>query len=143
MREGNDMKIALCHSMHFAEEAKRIGDELTHLGHTPYMSVDVNEYAGKSDEEKEATKLRFKYDTSILKDYFDVIASADAILVLNYERHGIPYYIGGNTFLEMGTAYYLGKKIFLLNPIPDMPYYKTELIAMKPVVIEGDLGKIN
>lgn len=135
------MKIALCHSMHFAEEAKRIADELKNLGHTPYMSVDVNEYTGKNDEEKEATKLRFKYDTSILKDYFDVIAGADAILVLNYERHSILHYIGGNTLIEMGIAHYLGKKIFLMNPIPDITYYKTEIVAMKPMVIDGDLGK--
>jgi len=33
-----------------------------------------------------------------------------------------------------GQAYVNGKKIFLLNPIPDMPY-KDEIIAVSPVVI--------
>ena len=36
----------------------------------------------------------------------------------------------------------LRKPIFLLNPIPEMPYYKTEIIAMKPTVIDGDLARL-
>jgi hypothetical protein len=36
----------------------------------------------------------------------------------------------------------LGQKIYLLNPIPDMPFYGSEIIAMKPTVLHGDLSKI-
>lgn len=136
------MKIALCYSMQYAEKAKEMQDMLATLGHTAYVSSENHEYFGKDDSEKEKIKLYHKYETDILNEYFGVIANADAILVLNYDKHGITNYIGGNTFLEMGIAYFLAKKIFLLNPIPDMPYYKTELIAMKPVVIDGDLRKI-
>lgn len=67
---------------------------------------------------------------------------ADAVLVLNIDKHGIANYIGGNTFLEIGFAHILNQKIFLLNPIPDMPYYKTEIVAMNPIVINGDLSLI-
>jgi len=42
----------------------------------------------------------------------------------------------------MGFAHVLNQKIFLLNPIPDMPYYKTEITAMKPVIIDCDLNRI-
>lgn len=67
---------------------------------------------------------------------------ADAVLAVNLDKHGIKNYIGGNTFLELGFAHVLNQKIFLLNPIPDMPYYKTEIVAMKPIVINGDLSQI-
>ncbi|KKT04140.1 MAG: hypothetical protein UV82_C0011G0068 [Candidatus Magasanikbacteria bacterium GW2011_GWD2_43_18] len=42
----------------------------------------------------------------------------------------------------MGFAYILKKPLYLLNPIPDMPYYKTEIQAMKPIVLNGDFEKI-
>jgi predicted RNA-binding protein with PUA domain len=65
----------------------------------------------------------------------------DAILILNLEKNNIKGYIGGNTFLEMGFAHVLNKKIFLLNEIPEMGY-KDEIVAMKPVILEGDLNRI-
>ncbi len=43
--------------------------------------------------------------------------------------------------MEMGFAYGLDKKIFLLNPVPDMPY-KEEILAMQPTVLNGDLTKL-
>jgi hypothetical protein len=58
------------------------------------------------------------------------------------DKNGIKNYIGGNTFLEMGFAHVLNQKIFLLNPIPEIPFYKTEIEAMRPVVLNGDLAKI-
>jgi hypothetical protein len=60
------------------------------------------------------------------------------VLVLNYEKKGVPGYIGGNTFLEMGFAYVLDKPIYLLHPIPQMGY-TDEIEAMQPVVLDGDL----
>ena len=66
----------------------------------------------------------------------------EAILVANYEKNGVPNYIGANTFLEIGFAHVLGQKIFLLNPLPENSYIKTELEAVRPVVIHGDLSKI-
>jgi predicted RNA-binding protein with PUA domain len=67
--------------------------------------------------------------------------SSDAILVLNFDKNGVKNYIGGNTLMEIGFAHVHDKKIFLLNPIPDMPY-KDEIEATDPVVLSGDLSKI-
>jgi predicted RNA-binding protein with PUA domain len=44
--------------------------------------------------------------------------------------------------MEMGLALFLNKKIFLLNPIPDMPS-KEEIIGVNPVILDGDLTKIS
>jgi len=66
---------------------------------------------------------------------------ADAVVVVNLEKKGIPSYIGGNTFLEMGFAHVLDKKIYLYNDIPDLSY-TDEIQAMQPVALKGDLSKI-
>jgi len=72
-----------------------------------------------------------------------LIKKSDAILVLNYDRKGIKNYIGGNTLMEIGFAHVLEKKIFLMNPIPDIEYYRSEIEAVRPVIIEQDSDKIN
>lgn len=77
----------------------------------------------------------------MIKRYFQLIKESDGILVCNFEKNGIKNYIGGNTFLEMGLAYVLDKKIFLLNPIPEVNY-KDEILAMEPIILNGDLEKI-
>jgi hypothetical protein len=60
---------------------------------------------------------------------------------LNYDKNNVKGYIGANTLLEMGLAFHLRKKIFLLNRIPEIGY-KEEILGMGPFVIDGDLGKI-
>jgi predicted RNA-binding protein with PUA domain len=41
----------------------------------------------------------------------------------------------------MGFAHALGKKIFLLQGIPDLSY-RDEIMAMKPIILNGNLNKI-
>ena len=66
----------------------------------------------------------------------------DAVLVLNFDKNGIRNYIKGNTLMEIGFAHVLNQQIFLLNPIPDIPYYKTEIEAMRPIIVNGDITNI-
>ena len=56
-------------------------------------------------------------------------------------KDGKKNYIGGNTLMEMGLAFFLKKKIFLLNQIPELSY-KEEILGVKPILINGDLNKI-
>jgi len=46
--------------------------------------------------------------------------------------------------MEMGLAYYLRKKIFLLYPPPPVKQekYTHEVLIMQPVILDGDLDKI-
>jgi len=46
--------------------------------------------------------------------------------------------------MEIGLAYYLNKKIFILHPLPsvDVLRYILEIEHMKPIIISGDLAKI-
>ncbi len=136
------MKIALCHSMQYAEKAKEAQQWFESRGHEASPSSQNEQYLGLSDEEKEVLKLKHKYDNDAIRTHWNVIKNSDRVLILNYEKHGIPGYIGGNSFLEMGFAHILKKTLYLLNPIPKMPYYETEIIAMKPIVLDGNLEGI-
>lgn len=136
------MKIAICASMIFTEKMLEIKKELEKLGHEAVVSGFAHTYIGKSEKEKEELTIYHKNEKDAIREYWWQIQKADAILVLNYDKRGIKNYIGGNTLMEIGFAHVLNKKIFLLNPIPDIPYYKSEIEAVKPFVIQGDLIKI-
>ena len=41
----------------------------------------------------------------------------------------------------MAFAHVLGKKIYLCNPIPEMSY-TDEIVALQPVIIDGDTDKL-
>jgi hypothetical protein len=119
-----------------------VAEELRQLGHEPILSNFVQSFPGKTDDEKEATKLGQKFEEDAMRRDWATMSKADALLVINLERHGIQNYIGGNTLLELAAGYFGGMKIFFLNPIPEIPYYKTELQAMKPIVLNGDLSLV-
>ena len=65
----------------------------------------------------------------------------DAILVANYDKKGVKGYIGGNTLMEMGLAFFLKKKVYLLNEVPELPY-KEEILGVKPIILNDNLTKI-
>lgn len=136
------MNIGIISSMHHSEKMLETRDELIRLGHKPFVSSFVEEFLGKDDEEKERIKIDQKNNRDAIRDFWRKMQGGDAVLVLNFERHGIPNYIGGNTLMEIGFAHVLNQKIFLYNPIPDIPYYKSEIEAVKPVILHGDLSLI-
>lgn len=136
------MKVGVAGSMQFTEQMMKVCEELEKLGHSTFMSKFKDNYVGKTDEEKEAQKLHDKYTNDAIREFWQPMQDANALLVVNLDKHGIKNYIGGNAFLEMGFAHVLNQKLFLMNPIPEMPYYGTEIVAMRPVVINGDLTKV-
>ena len=132
------MKTAICSSMAFAKEMIQIKNELESLGHKVIIQDDVEAHAnGKIGEEDKWRKIQI----DPFKTYFEEIKKSDAIIVINKDKNKIKNYIGGNTLIEMAFAYILNKKIFLLNPIPELSY-SDEIVAMKPVVINQNLKKI-
>lgn len=136
------MKIVVCGSMTFAKEMAAAEKKLVEHGHEVVLPRFTREYAEMKTLDQihsESAVNKIKY--GFIRYYWEEIKKGDAILVLNSERHGVPNYIGGNSLLEMGFAHVLSKKIFLLNPIPEMGY-KDEIIAMQPIILDGDLSKI-
>ena len=79
------------------------------------------------------TKIKNRLTIDNMKN----VEICDALLILNYSHRNIENYIGGNSFVEMCIAFYLGKPIYLLNDIPkDMPYTE-EIKALYPIVIHS------
>jgi len=117
-------------------------ENLATLGHNAFLTKFAESMSGKSDEEKEVMKLHQKNNLDAIREFWNLMQGADAILVMNLDKNGIKNYIGGNTLMEIGFAHVLNQKIFLWNPIPEIPYYRTEIEAVKPVIINGDLSKI-
>ena len=139
------MKITVCGSMTFYMEMRAIKDGLEILGHEVLLPKDVLNgeipIEARTDIPDEK-KISAKIEKDFIREHFRKIQEGDAILVLNYGKKGIPHYIGGNTFLEIGLAFWLGKKIFLMNPVPEMNY-SVEMHSMQPTVIDGDLTLIS
>jgi len=132
------MKITVCGSMIYLGKLKEIEKNLVEFGHQIFMPIDFGvDYSTISNEDYG----QLKKEKNAIKEHFEKIKQSDAILVCNFDKNGIKNYIGGNSFLEIGFAYILGKKIFLLNPIPRM-LYEAEIIGMEPIVLDGDLKKI-
>ena len=137
------MTITICGSMQFSEQMLDVQKQLIVEGHEVFVSGTTHEFVGKDAAAKEALVLEHKREADPIRDHYDLIVKSDAILVLNYDKRGVANYIGGNTLMELGFAYILRKKIYLLNPIPEIPYYKSEIAAVKPILLDGDLTKIS
>ena len=136
------MKIVICGSMTFARKMIEAAEKLEKRGHQVFFPPLAPEFVdGRRTKDCGGEDVSAKKHIDALKLFFNEIKKAEAILVLNYKKKGIDNYVGGNSLIEMAFAHVLGKKIFLLNPIPQIDY-TSEIIFMEPIVINGDLRKI-
>lgn len=146
------MKITICGSIMFIDEMQEVKRKLEKLGHEvklPPSEIVVE--GGKTIPVKELYAIRHATDTAegwiwdikqeAMKNHFNKVVWSDAILVLNHSKNNIAGYIGANTLLEMGLALHLGKKIYLLYPIPEISY-KEEILGMKPAILNDNLNLI-
>ncbi len=132
------MKITICGSMAFAREMVNIQKELENLGHTVAAPANLEKHASGTMTMENKTE---KIELDLIRGYFEEIKNTDAILVLNYDKNNIKNYIGGNSLIEMAFAHVLNKKIFILNPIPQISY-SDEIEAMQPIILNGNIAKI-
>ena len=135
------MKICICCSLAFTDEVKEIANRLHELGHEVLLPNGVIiDAIYKADFDSIKAKRGNGYD--FIREHFKKIEESDAMLVCNFTKNGIDNYIGANTFLEMGFAYYIKKPIYALNPLPDYKYINDELLNFDVKVINGDLSEI-
>ena len=140
------MKIMIAGSSVFAKEMVEYKSKLEKLGHTNNLHPHYIAQSGGGMKDV-IDRMQFEHGSlkkehDYIRQHFKEIEESDAVLVLNFDSKGIKNYIGANTFLEIGTAHGLKKKVFLLNAVPDQEYINDEIIAMDPIVISGDLNKI-
>jgi len=136
------MKIAICASLKCHDQIIIAKHKLEDLGHTVILPWTTELIYKNKMTFKDIPAFKKKNKSHAVVLHFDKIKQADAVLVVNPTRKRIKNYIGGNTLMEMGFAYYSKKPIYLLNPIPKM-IYTEEIQAMKPVILNNKLNKIN
>jgi hypothetical protein len=140
------MKIVICSSIDFTYEIKGISDKLVERGHVTELPLtserilkgELTMEEFKTEKQKSGDGAFRKIKDDVIRKYYEKIKNADAIPVANYDKKGIANYIGGNTFLEMGFAHVLNKKIYVLNDIPEISY-KDEILAMNPILLNGNI----
>lgn len=147
------MKITICGSIAFFDEMLETKQKLEEMGHEVDLPpteienekgemISVKEYYKIRKQTNEKTGWIWEAKKRAILAHFKKEEWADAILVLNYEKNEIEGYVGANTLIEMGLALFLGKPIYLLNEIPEIPS-KEEILGMQPIVLNGDLSKIH
>lgn len=133
------MKIFIICSKAFYDRIPSIKEELESKGHIITLP---NSYDDPNRESRyRGTAEHAMWKKEMINHSEKVISGIDSVLVLNYEKNGIPNYLGGATFLEMYDAFRLGKQIYMMNDIPD-GMLQDEIIGLNPVIINGNLSKI-
>lgn len=135
------MKITIVSSMTFAKEIVETKKYLEDKWHTVWFPP--NTYSCIEDI-KNSTSLDFCIENNLLEKCFERIEKNDAILVLNYEKNWINWYIWGASLMEIWVAYYLKKKIFVLNELPNENKlkYVWEVYQAKPIILWWNLDLI-
>jgi len=108
-----------------AERMKKSGD--FDVSHYKTWFADANDYHKKAE---------------LMRGHFKEVERGDAILVLNYEKHSVQNYIGGNVLMEMALAFYMNKPIFLMNEVPEESSFTEEIIGLGPIVLHGKLESL-
>ncbi len=135
------MKIFICASKHCYHLIAPIKEELEKQGHSITLPNSYDDPMHEERLKKESAEKHTEFKAAMLRLQEKKIQANDALLIVNFEKHGQPNYIGGATFLEIFKAFELNKKVFLMNPIPDN-ILKDEIVGMRPVIINHDLSKI-
>jgi len=152
----NNMKITICASIKFYPEILDIKKQLEDLGNQVLIPPhEVKNESGDFIPVEEYYKIRksmvesgdnddwvWQRKSEAIKWHFDKIDKSDAVLVLNLDKNKIANYIGGNTLVEIGLAFWLKKPIYLYNPIPEEVSYYEEIKGMQPIVINQNLSLI-
>lgn len=153
------MRITICGSIAFYADMEFARDALVTLGHEvkiPELMLEApaefgggkKVYFGQYIEEQGGIDAFppeheiWNLKEGAIKDHFLKIEWCDAILVVNPEKRGVPGYVGGNTLIEIGVAFFLNKGIYILNSVSSTLSYKQEILGMKPVILEGDMNRI-
>lgn len=132
--------MVLC-SKHFYDKIPPIRNFLESKGHLLKMPNSFDEPFAEERMKKMSPQEHVVWKGNMMRKDEENIKPQDAVLVLNFEKHGIKNYIGGATFLEVYMAWKLNKELFFYNPLPNCSF-TDELKGFNPIILNGDLTKI-
>ena len=134
------MKIFIICSKVFYELIPDILHQLEKAGHK--ITLPNHYETPWSENLVRGTKDHAEWKAELIRLSETKIKEIDCVLVLNYNKSvQLKNYIGGCTFLEMYDAFRMGKKIYMMNDIPE-GLLKDEIIGFSPIILNGDLSKI-
>ena len=137
--------ITICSSASFYKQAVDIEEQLTKRGYTVLLPITATRMKASGDFDVSHVKTWYEdandyhKKAELMRGHFAKVAQGDAILVLNYEKHSVQNYIGGNVLMEMSLAFWLKKPIFILNEYPEGSAFEEEIKGMEPALLHGDL----
>ena len=136
------MKVILCGSISAADEILSVKKELESHGHEVEIpdgvkNLELRARANANDNERADDKIKH----NLIRGYFKKITLHDVVVVVNPEKRGVKGYIGGNTLIEMAFGYVLEKPLYVLHELPELSY-TSEILAMQPILLDGDISKI-
>jgi len=138
--------IVICSSGSFYEHANQVAEQLEARGYTAVVPATARQMktAGDYDIAKIKTWYKNPKDRHIkhekMRDHFEEVAKADAVLLINDDKPNQPSYIGPNGFMEWGLASHLRKLVYILNAVPKSANYWEE--ALTAIILNGNLDKI-
>ena len=132
----------ICGSMSFAKDMVELQKELQAFGHEVYIPTDTELHVQDPNFTNDLDKDReHLIANNVMKECFDLLAASDAVIFLNLPKNGVDGYIGTSSLMEMGLAYYLGKKIYTMYPYPDFNVHRWahEVASIQPTVLNGNI----
>ncbi|HKU19172.1 MAG TPA: hypothetical protein VJP80_07975 [Candidatus Saccharimonadales bacterium] len=137
--------LTICCSASFYKQAVEIKAQLEAEGYevvvpkTALVMQERNDYDPAHYKTWFGNEDDYPVKAERMRTHFDEITRGNAILVLNYEKHGKANYIGPNVLMEMALAFYQRKPIFVINELPADTPFEEELKGMMPVILHGKL----
>ena len=77
-----------------------------------------------------------------IDDHLAKIRGSDAVLLANFEKHGIAGYVGPNTLMEAAFGYALGKPVALLFDPGNQPC-SIELMGITRLLLDGTVENLS
>lgn len=137
------MKIMLAGSFTFAKEIIEVKKQLEEMWHTVLATEDLELYANspniKASFDEELKKC---IELDSMRDGFNQVTESEIVLVCNYTKKNIQWYLGISVLMEIAIAYHHNKKIFLLYDYDKSQNYGLEIAIINPIILNNDLSKI-
>lgn len=142
------LNLAICASASFYKEVIEFSYKLEDLGINVILPMTAAKMKSEQRENDEAktdwatADIGYHGKSTLIRGHFNEIGQSDAILVMNYEKHGKANYIGPNVLMEMAVSFYLNKPIYVLNGKPEDSPLIDEILGLEPVFLNGDITKL-
>lgn len=148
MSDAKTFKLAVCSSAAFYTEVIELSYKIEELGFEAVLPSTAQKMKREGLDNVEViadwskSSIGYHGKAELIRKHFKEIERCDAVLVVNYTKHGQENYIGPNVLIEMAAGFYLNKPIYVLNDAPmDSPLID-EILGLEPIFLKGDLTRL-